>query len=162
MSSLRFADLMNRDDIWMIQRRDRARFLAEPAQSIFICDEVIGQQFEGHAAAQSRIMGQVDFSHSTAAEKFEDLVWTKRLARQRACLMGGEQFGCNFQSRRANKLASLLVRGKERFHFPKQRRITSTNLSEESRTICWCKLKRRVIHLADLLVTLRSHMRIDM
>src|SRR5215203_4200172 len=98
MSSLRFTDLMYSDDVWMIQRRGRARFLSKPSQSIFIFNEVIGQQFEGDAAAESQVLGQVDFSHPTAAKQFKNLVWTKRLPWQQTYLMCGEQFGCHFQS----------------------------------------------------------------
>src|SRR5215207_6490977 len=150
MSSIRFADLMDSNDVGMIQRRGGTRFLLKPAQPIFMCYEVIGKQFKGYTTAKSRVVGQVDFTHPATAEKFENLVWTKRLSRQQAVLMHGEQFRCNFQRWRANELTGLLVRSNERFHFSQQRLITNASLRKKCLTLFWPKLQRRVIYLANL------------
>src|SRR5579863_7873556 len=58
----------------MRQCGDGARFLFEAAQAIGIVGEGSGKNFQRDVAAETRIVGAIDFAHTTRANKADDFV----------------------------------------------------------------------------------------
>src|SRR6266436_352466 len=80
------ADLVNRQDTWMIERDDGARFLLKALQAFHIPGEAHGQEFERGLAARCYVGGQVDFAHPATADSFGNFVVTDRLLDEQAGL----------------------------------------------------------------------------
>src|SRR5262249_20769954 len=81
MRRVGFENLVNRDDVRMVQRRRRPRFLFKAAQAVQVVGERHRQEFQRYPPAQSAILGQIDFSHAAAAEERDDLVSSESVAR---------------------------------------------------------------------------------
>ena len=60
------ADLVNRQDIWMIEPDYGARFLLKPLQALRVTGKARGQEFERGLAARCHVGGQIDFAHAAA------------------------------------------------------------------------------------------------
>ena len=67
-------DLVNRDDVRMIERGGRLRFLHESAATALVGDAISGQHLDGNLAAEPGIAGAVDLAHAPGANKAEDVV----------------------------------------------------------------------------------------
>ena len=67
-------DVVDRADVRMIQSRGGAGFAAESVQRCGIAPGALGQDFQGHLAAQARVPRPVDLSHAALADATEDLV----------------------------------------------------------------------------------------
>ena len=65
---------MNRDDVRMIERGCRLRFLDEAAAAALIGDPIGGQHFDGDLAPQPWVARAIDLAHAPGADKAEDLV----------------------------------------------------------------------------------------
>src|SRR5947208_2434534 len=68
------ARVVNHENVGMIERRYGARFLFETLKAIAVSGELGGQDFDRHVAPQPRVAGAKDFTHSTGAERRQDLV----------------------------------------------------------------------------------------
>ena len=90
-AAFEFADIVNGADVGMIQRRGGAGFAAESLDGLGVLGNVVGKKFEGHVAAEARVLGFVDHAHATAAQFFQDAVMGngaanhRRGIRHRAC-----------------------------------------------------------------------------
>ena len=62
------ADVVDGADVGMIQGGGRLGFAAETLQRLGILREIFGEEFEGHEAAEARVLGLVDDTHAAAAE----------------------------------------------------------------------------------------------
>src|SRR5687767_11564482 len=67
----------------MVQRRRRLRFAREPAQRLWIRQELFGDELERHRTAQPRVFGLVHDAHAAATELLDDAVVRERLTDQR-------------------------------------------------------------------------------
>src|SRR5262245_19107664 len=76
----------------MIKRRRCVRFLIEPASAIAILREFLSKEFERNFAAQTSVLGEVNFTHSPGAELFENPITRDRL---QFFLGGLVHFNCN-------------------------------------------------------------------
>ena len=76
-SFLLSADIVDRENIWMIQRRHCARLLLESTQSIRIACERFRQNFDRHLAPQARIFRSVHLAHSACTQRRLDFVRPK-------------------------------------------------------------------------------------
>src|SRR4030095_7927825 len=74
MRAISFADLVNGQDVWVVERGGRFRFVFETSHAIRIFCEGGGQYFERDLAFESGIFCQEDFSHPATAEQADDLV----------------------------------------------------------------------------------------
>ena len=72
-------DVVNGQDIGMVQRRRRSRFLFEPLKTVGIGGESRRQDFDRDVATKPRIASTVDLAHSAFAHPVEDLMWTECL-----------------------------------------------------------------------------------
>ena len=66
-----FADIVNRADVGVIQRGSGASFAAKALDGLRVLGNIVGQKFQGHAAAQARVLGLVNDAHATAAQFFQ-------------------------------------------------------------------------------------------
>ncbi len=71
------ADVEDGNDVRMVERSNRARFLFETAQPIGIGGKRFLQNFQRHVAQQPRIVCAINFTHSAGADQRNDSVWTK-------------------------------------------------------------------------------------
>ena len=80
------ADLVNRQDIWMIQPDYRVRFLLKPLQPLSVPGKTHRQEFERGLAARRNVSGQIDFTHPAGADRFRNFVVADRPADERISL----------------------------------------------------------------------------
>src|SRR6516162_586673 len=71
------ADVMDRADVRVIQRGNRARFTFEAPQPMLILRERSGQDLDRHMASEPGVVREIDLAHSTRAEQRNDFVGTK-------------------------------------------------------------------------------------
>ena len=69
-----FADVVDRADIGMVQRRGGAGFAAKAFERLGIASEVVRKEFEGDVAAEADVFGFINHAHSATAEFFQDAV----------------------------------------------------------------------------------------
>src|SRR4051794_37302603 len=55
MSRMILADLVNRQDVWMIEPNYGMRFLLKPLQALGVAGEALGQEFECGLAARCQV-----------------------------------------------------------------------------------------------------------
>ena len=75
------ADLVNRQDVRVIERRRRPRFVQETAQSFRIAAQLRPQYLERDRSPERRVDGLVDLAHPAGAEQAQDLVTADGAAR---------------------------------------------------------------------------------
>ena len=68
------ADLVNRADVGMVERRRCTRLSHQPLSGVIVCGRVRWQQLDRHAPAQVRVFGQKHFGHAAGAEPGANLV----------------------------------------------------------------------------------------
>ncbi len=68
------ARVVDREDVRMVERRDRARLAVEPMEAVGVVRRRVGQQLQGDLAPQTRVAGAVDLAHAALSERSEDLV----------------------------------------------------------------------------------------
>ena len=61
-------------DVWMIERREHARFAFEPGKAIRIAGEGPRQELDRHVSAQSRIASAIDLAHAAHSDALVDLI----------------------------------------------------------------------------------------
>ena len=66
------ADLVNRADVGMVQRRRRPRLAPEPLQRLRVVCNLIGQKFQRNKPAQRSILGLVHHAHPSAAQLLDE------------------------------------------------------------------------------------------
>ncbi len=83
----RFADVVNRANVWMIQRRRRARLALEAFPRVIRCKR-LGQNFNGDVAMQPCVPGTVHLPHPAFADGRKDFVWAELFAYSERHLSG--------------------------------------------------------------------------
>ena len=68
------ADIMERADVGMRQRRDALRFALEAGPAIGISGDVSRKDFNRDGALEAGVAGLVDFAHPPVADQAEDFV----------------------------------------------------------------------------------------
>jgi hypothetical protein len=66
------ADVVDRDEVGMVQRRRGPRLLDEARRPIGVADQVLGQDLQRHRASQLEVVGAIDLAHAAAAEQRAD------------------------------------------------------------------------------------------
>ena len=72
--TLELADVVDRADVGMIERRRRARLAAEPLDRLRIPGDVVGQELQRDVPPEPRVPGLVDHAHPAPAQLFQDAV----------------------------------------------------------------------------------------
>ena len=75
----RFADVVNRANIWMVQRRCGMCFALEAFSGSIRC-ECLGQNFDCDVTIEPRVARLIDLSHAALPDGTEDFVWTELIA----------------------------------------------------------------------------------
>ena len=70
----RGADLIDRDDVRMVERRHRARFLLESPDAIRLGGQRLGQDLQRHVPVEPSIVGAIDLTHPAGAQVAAHLV----------------------------------------------------------------------------------------
>ena len=68
MLPIRFADVINRDDIGMIERRDAPRFPLKALQTVFVPRKPGRDNLERELAAEPQILGEIHLAHPARPE----------------------------------------------------------------------------------------------
>ena len=77
------ADVVERADVRMIERRDRARFALEAVAELRIGRELRRQNFDRDRAIEARVARPIDFAHAARANERDDFIDAKlRSSRQ--------------------------------------------------------------------------------
>ena len=69
-----FADFINRENVWMVQRRSSARFLEETATAVILRNILRREQFQRHDALEFVVVSFIDRAHAAGADRFDDPV----------------------------------------------------------------------------------------
>src|SRR5437762_6655556 len=109
MQPVNLSDFINRDDVWVIERGGGDGFALKATHSFAVLSKLFGQQLERDLASEPLVVRQINLSHPARAEEQEDLIVSKSLPHERDGWICGDHLGRNFQSRRDQKAASLLV-----------------------------------------------------
>ena len=72
--ALVLANFVNRENVWMVQRRSSARFLKEAATAILLRDVLRREQLQRHHTLELIVVSFVDSAHATGADRFNDPV----------------------------------------------------------------------------------------
>ena len=68
------ADVVDRDDAGMIQRRREARLSIESSLGIRLAEVLRRDELDRHLASESKVAGAIDVAHPTAPERSNELV----------------------------------------------------------------------------------------
>ena len=68
------ADVVQRADVRMIERRDGARLAEEALHRLRLATRFLGQELDRDLAAQPQVLGGVDHAHAAAAERLLDSI----------------------------------------------------------------------------------------
>src|SRR5271157_3495548 len=74
------ANVINRADVRMVQRRRGLGFALKARQRLRIAGHFLGQELERDKAMQPRVLGLVDDAHAAASKLFDDAVVRDGLA----------------------------------------------------------------------------------
>src|SRR3989442_11187834 len=75
-----FSYFVDGDDVRMVQRQSRTRFLLKSAHAVITLGEIVRQEFQGDLAMRSRVRGKIYLAHSAGAEGPDNLIVTNRLS----------------------------------------------------------------------------------
>src|SRR5687767_14814876 len=104
---------MNYTNIRVRESRNSARLLLEPAQVAFILSEENGKELERNSALQPRILGEINFTHPSGAERRNNFVLIDRLTGNGRILPGGHHLRRNIKSRRLDEIFSAVFVGEQ-------------------------------------------------
>ena len=68
VTDFRGANVIDGDDVRMIERDYRARFLAKALHPLRVSDETFRQNLQRHFAILPGVLGQIDITHSAPAQ----------------------------------------------------------------------------------------------
>src|SRR5262249_14773882 len=77
MSAAGLADLKNRDDVWVVERRRGLSLLLESPQPFRILRVAFGEELDCDLAIEPGVLRQVDFTHSPGTDWGDDLITIK-------------------------------------------------------------------------------------
>src|ERR1051326_4107991 len=107
------ANVVNRADVRMIERRSRLRLALKAAEGVLIACHLVRQELQSDEAVQPCVLSFVDYPHATAAQFLDDAVVRDSLADHGV----PESYGLNcIKSIKAQKIrfASLILSGSGR------------------------------------------------
>ena len=70
----RVADVVNRDDVRVIQRRGRPGFADEPGEAVLVVSKYGRQNLQRDPAAETDVLSEIHLAHPALAEGTDDLV----------------------------------------------------------------------------------------
>src|ERR1700756_3881850 len=76
-----FANLVDRADVGMVERRGGLRLALEPFECLAIARHAVGKKFQGHRTTQARILSFVHNAHTATTQLRDDAVMRNYLAK---------------------------------------------------------------------------------
>src|SRR4030095_1141290 len=138
------ADLVNRQDIWMIEPNYGTRFSLKPLQALGVAGKAHGQEFERGFAPRFIVGGQIDFPHPATAYPFGNLVVTECLTDEQVSLPISNNARRNADSWGFNEAAYSLTRSEKPFNFAAQKLIAFARRFQKSSNVVRVLLQRCV------------------
>src|SRR5262249_59508381 len=96
------------DDVRMVKPRGGARLLLEALHPLSIQSELLRQELERQLASESRVLGEVNFSHTSPTQQRENLVAAELPRGQRLRVIIGYGLGCDLQGGLIQKVPGFL------------------------------------------------------
>ena len=151
------ADGVDRDDVGVIERRRGPRLVLEAPHRVGVARERGPEQLERDLAAELGILGQVDLTHTAAADERDHVVGADTSAQRRGLLLPRQPLGGHVHRRRGDEVTRSRVRDEQRFDFPPHVLVGAARLAQKRRALFGRQRQRRVEQLSDPLVLLGSH-----
>ena len=79
ISAILMADVVKNANVGVVQTGDGARLPLKSLPGFGIGGEMRGQNLDCHIAAEPRVAGAIDFSHTAGAQRCDNFVWTRSL-----------------------------------------------------------------------------------
>ena len=166
-SPVLLADVVDRADVRVVQRRRRLRFAREPAQRLGIPRELFGDELERNGTAQPRIFGLVHDAHAAAAELLDDAVVRERLTDQRiaagltavVAALSGELACGEIDRRSAEEPVGTVVCGEQRTDFFFQPLVAATRVAKIGVALYRGNVERGLQQLIDVIPAVIVHWR---
>ena len=161
------ADVVDRADVRVVQRRRRPRFAREPAQRLRIPRELFGDELERHGTVQPRVFGFVDDAHAAAAELLDDAVVRERLTDQRiaagltavVAALSGELACGEIDRRSAEEPVGTVVCGEQRTDFVFQPFVAAARVAKIGVALYRGNVERGLQQLIDVIPAFIVHWR---
>jgi hypothetical protein len=156
-------DVVDGEDVRVIQGGDGARLALETRDALRVGDEVGGEDFEGHAAAEPFVAREVDLAHAARAERALDAVDPEPAAdERRAAAAFGRGLARQSARRHAHRRALDEVRGprlgfEQAQDFAAQLRVRAARRRDEALALRRGQFVRGVEQLVNPLPALRFH-----
>ena len=80
VAAVMLANVVNRADVRVVERRGGARLPAEPGDRLLVLGERLRQELECHLPAEPRVLGPIDLAHATLADLGGDSIRAERRA----------------------------------------------------------------------------------
>ncbi len=74
MHAVDVANVVNRQDVGMRQRRDGLGLALETQQRVGVFGELFGENFDGDIALEAEVARPVDFAHASGANRSKNLI----------------------------------------------------------------------------------------
>src|SRR5262245_60383789 len=157
MSPVHLPDLEDGDDVRVVESAHRAGLTLEAPNPLVILSKGRWQELERDLPAKIRVLGQINFAHSTNADQREHLIVAEAAARERWSLLLGGHLGNHACHLPGDEAVRLPPRPQQRFNLASQLVIIAASSGQKLLASFRRKIKRGVIKLADEPVLFRRH-----
>ena len=121
--SLVIANVVDAQNVWMVERRNRLGLLGEAADAIRVRCKRRRQNLDGHITAKPRVTSTIDLAHCTDANELQNPITAKLLIDEGVCLFLRQRLCSIVQSPRLEKVFRLAIGREHRFHLAPHRFI---------------------------------------
>ena len=123
-NSSTLADVVDRADVGVVQRRSSPRLALETAESLGISGDFIRKELEGHETVESGVLGFIDHAHPATAQLSNNAVMGDGVADEGVdggfgilALLESERSRGDLHRRALQEASSFLVRDQQRSDF---------------------------------------------
>ena len=149
-------ETVDRTDVGMIERCERARFAVKACEALRLPDEEARQSLDRDVASQCGIACAIDLAHPPSTQQREHAIGSELSADQRHMVNV-----CRLRSRAGcwciQKILGRAVKGEQRFNVAPQGFIAAARLAHERGTVRHRLEQRRVVDLRGLLPAFGFH-----
>src|SRR5205823_5129416 len=110
----RFANIINRQDIRVIQGRSRAGFDLKSPDAFVIGPEISAQNFQSDQSFETGVLSEINVAHPAPADPLNYLVRSNLLTRELQVVMTCDELRIFGNRRHFEKLAGFVVRRDQR------------------------------------------------
>ena len=164
-ASVLLADVVDRADVWMVERRCGPGFALKAAQGLGITRQIFGDELERNGTVKPRIFGFVHHAHPAAAELLDDAVVRERLTDQRiaagltavVAALSGELACGEIDRRSAEEPVGTVVCGEQRTDFVFQPLVAATRVAKIGVALYRGNVERGLQQLIDVIPAVIVH-----